>query len=200
MGCHCKMLHHYQRTSRVFFYHYLCHNNSNQFSTTFWIRGSKGLFCFLFPHFNTKTTCSQEEVGPTIGNWLSTFTLSWDICRQPVSLAYLIMLSVFCACVFCLFVVQMYVIYIWCNKVKFDARLLFEATILYATSKDPVSTNLILIKYHHNEDLHSLRIHLELKLYQVVPWFDNRYDLAKTKQIWTWNSCKCARESRCTVW
>lgn len=53
----------------------------------------------------------------------------------------------------------MCVIYVCCNKVKSDARLLFEA-ILYTTSKDPVSTNLILIKYHYNEDLISLRIHL----------------------------------------
>lgn len=70
-----------------------------------------------------------------------------------------------CQCVCCHCAVQMYVIYVWCNKVKSDARLLYEATIFYTTSKGPVSTNLILIKYNYNEDLNSLRIHLELQLY-----------------------------------
>ena len=68
----------------------------------------------------------------------------------------------------------MYVIYVCCNKVKYEARFLFEATIFkqYKTSKEPVSTDLILIKYNHVEDLNSLRIHLELQ-YQSSPviWF-----------------------------
>lgn len=49
------------------------------------------------------------------------------------------------------------------QQVRSDARLLFDATILYATSKGPVSLNLILIKYHDSEDLNSARIHLELQ-------------------------------------
>lgn len=61
-----------------------------------------------------------------------------------------------CVCVCYLCAAQMYEIYVWCNKVKPESRLLFEAT------KDPVSTSLILIKYYYNEDLNSLRIHLEL--------------------------------------
>lgn len=53
----------------------------------------------------------------------------------------------------------MCMIYVCCNKVKSDARLLFEA-IFDVTSKGPASTYLILIKYRHSEDLRVLGVRL----------------------------------------
>lgn len=63
----------------------------------------------------------------------------------------------------------MCVIYVCCNKVKSDARLLFEATIFDITSKDPASTYLILIKYHYGEDLHVLHVWFKPQFCQGVP-------------------------------